>query len=395
MGYARNEVLEKYFAEHPYIEDDWETLARYFEYVAKETGFTISNVNAKYFRIKRRGKKKKVKKYNVTEELQTRRLHAAIKELKTEKEALIKRLEDSEAQYDALSNIKQHTELKEIRIIEQTSTHEVVPVISISDIHAEETVESEVVNNLNAYNLDIAAKRVTQVFSNSLKLVRMFQNKDKINTVVISLLGDNITGYIHEELMESNSLSPTEATRFIKGHLISGIKLFADLGYQIKIPCARGNHGRTTIRKRFSTGYKNSYEFGMYLDMADFFVHAGYTNVEFIISKSEYTYLQIFDKMNRFCHGDHFGYSGGVGGIFPSMLKFLYRMNETMNADCTFLGHWHKYTPLAKEYKVVVNGSVIGVAPYGLNFGASQPIQNIQLIDSKYGYTGNFPVICE
>jgi hypothetical protein len=68
-------------------------------------------------------------------------------------------------------------------------------------------------------------------------------------------------------------MSPPEAILFIQELLIKGIKALSESGNftSIKIPCLPGNHGRTTKRKRYTTGYKNSYEWLMYHHIAKIF----------------------------------------------------------------------------------------------------------------------------
>lgn len=386
---SKAQRLRQYFKENHKAQID----SAYFDNAAAAAGTTYSYARTVYY-TRDEGINESVKPAEeiIKDNLAGRKQDAKIKELKAINEQLLQALEESEARFDTLLNIKQYVDISEIVKIESNDIHEAIPIISISDVHFEERVEADVVNGVNEYNADIARERLRNVFSNGLKLVRMFQKDTEIKTVVIALLGDNITGYIHEELVESNTLSPTEATLAAKAVLIEGIKLFAEQGFRVLIPCARGNHGRTSARKKFSTGYKNSYEQMMYCDMAQLIKLMGYNNVEFIISKSEFTYLQIFNTLNRFCHGDHFKFAGGIGGIFPSMFKFLHRINEVRKADCTFMGHWHQYYAAARR-GFVINGSVIGTNAYGLNFGADIPVQNIQLLDSKYGYTGNFPIV--
>lgn len=391
---SKADLLREYFRNNQKLARD----SSFFDKAAAASGTHHTYARNLYYYLKaQKGEpeipQEKTPDILLDESLAFRKYEAKIKDLKTQNEALMRRLEDAELRYDAALNITQFVELTEIKEIKSSQDkHEVVPVISISDIHIEEKVDSDVVNNLNEYSVEIAKERVRKVFANALKLVRMFQKDSEINTVVIALIGDNITGYIHEELMESNPLSPTEATIEVKALLIDGIKLFADSGFKVVVPCCRGNHGRTSAKKKFATGYKNSFEWMMYQDMRNIFKTMQYNNVEFITTKSEFVYVNILGKVNRFCHGDHFKFAGGVGGIFPSMFKFINRINEGIKADCTFMGHWHSYYPAARK-GFVVNGSVIGTSPYGLAWGADTPVQNIQLIDSKYGYTGNFPIV--
>jgi hypothetical protein len=60
-------------------------------------------------------------------------------------------------------------------------------IIGASDWHAEETVDPETIDHLNAYNLDIAQKRATNFFQNSLKLKESFEKETPINNMVLWL----------------------------------------------------------------------------------------------------------------------------------------------------------------------------------------------------------------
>ena len=216
-----------------------------------------------------------------------------------------------------------------------------------------------------------------------------------IDTLVLALLGDFITGYIHEELEEINTLTPPEATLLMQELLISGIKLLSENGKfkKIIIPCTPGNHGRTTKRKRYSTGYKNSYEWLMYNNIERLFKeNGGYNNIEFIIPESEFIYLNLFGYINKFSHGDHFNYQGGIGGLEVPLKKWILRENAVIKTDMSWIGHWHQYIILNR---VRVNSSVIGYNSYARAFGfePESPKMQFQLLDSKRGFTLNHPII--
>ncbi len=265
------------------------------------------------------------------------------------------------------------------------------------DLHAEETVKKEVMNNLNEYNLEIFIKRFTRYFSRLLYVIRMQRKAGhNINNLVLAFLGDLITGYIHEELMESNSLSPTEAANILLDLMVSGIKLLSEEGdfKKIIIVGIRGNHGRTTKRKRFSTGYKNSYEWLMYKRLEKTFTEHldGYENVEFVIPESEFAYIDIYDKKWGFSHGDHFNYLGGIGGVMVPLMRWLSKINDVVDADMRGIGHWHQYISLPR---CLVNGSMIGYGPYALGkgFAPEEPKMQLQLQDRKLGSTVNIPIL--
>jgi hypothetical protein len=273
---------------------------------------------------------------------------------------------------------------------------EVIAISILSDVHIEELVAKSVVNNLNEYNLNIAGERVTRYFKRLMYMINQTRKSGyKVDNLVLGLLGDFITGYIHEELEESNQLTPVQATIFVQDLLVKGIKFLSEEGNfsKIIIPCVPGNHGRTTSRKRFATGYKNSYEWLIYIGIKNLFSETTkYDNVEFIIPESEFIYLDLFGRINKFSHGDHFNYQGGIGGLEVPLKKWVLRENAVIKTDMSWIGHWHQYIVLNK---VRVNGSLIGYNSYTRAFGfePEPPKMQFQLLDKKRGYTLNNPII--
>lgn len=360
-------------------------------------GFVCEEIS-KIIKGNRSKKETELQKKITNDSLKLRQAQKDLKFYKSQNRQLADELLESRDAYNALIGIKEDVEIEEIKPIEATGKHEVTPIVSFSDIHIGEDVDPDTVNGLNEYNPEIARESMWAIARSVVKIIKSESKRVTIKNIVIALLGDNITGYIHEELVEGNSMSPTEETRAVKKLLIEVIKYIAD-SYpfeRIIIPCSKGNHGRTTKRKRFATAYKNSYEWMMYWDIKDYFELAGYTNIEFVIDKSSYTYVDIYNKTNRFCHGDHFRYGGGFSGILIPLSKWLRNVNRQINADCTFMGHWHQYHGLAQSWGCVVNGSVMGTNTFALELGFSgAPCQNIQMLDSIWGYTAGIPIYIE
>lgn len=127
-----------------------------------------------------------------------------------------------------------------------THTSETTAILALSDWHVEETVDPDTVNGKNEYNLEIADRRIRRVFEKAHLLTNIWRNHTKIETLVMPFLGDFITGYIHEELQEGNSLSPTEAVLWVQKRLIGGIQMMLEETKfkRIVVPCNFGNHGR-------------------------------------------------------------------------------------------------------------------------------------------------------
>ena len=291
--------------------------------------------------------------------------------------------------FDSLEDVA----YKEVSIDHTPSLHnEATVIVGLSDVHVEETVKSKSVSDLNEYNLSIAEKRVTKFFNKIIKLTRQERKDITINTLVLNILGDLISGYIHEELIENNSLSPVEAARFIKSILIPNIKYLSENGGfdKIVIPMVCGNHARTTKKISYSSGYRNSYEYMLYKDIEQTFTTflIGYNNIEFLIPEAAFAVYSIYGKRIRACHGNHFNYRGGIGGLHIPLMTWLYKKDRVENIDMTIMGHWHTYL-IGDNY--LVNGSVKGFDAYAYDKGMKYepPLQQFQLIDAKRGFTVN------
>lgn len=308
--------------------------------------------------------------------------------------ALLKEFDLSELRYTELLNIKEPVPIENITpLVDSGKDNEAVAIGLFSDWHLEEKVEKAMVNGVNEYNLEIAQKRSFKAFQSLLRLIKKERNEVNIDTLILWLGGDFITGYIHEELVEGNYLSPTEATRFAKKLLINGINFLLEHGgfKKVIIPCSAGNHGRTTMKLRISTGYKNSYEWMMYQDMRDYYEND--KRVHFIIPESSIGYMEVFDKTIRFFHGDQIKFGGGIGGVDIPLRKWILRANQGRMAHMNFMGHFHDMN-LGRD--IARNGSLIGVSPYSQRFalGDNEPEQGFMLLDKKRGFTIKAPIFC-
>lgn len=316
-----------------------------------------------------------------------------ITELKRKLEYVISELDLSDKRYNDLLRVKEPIDVFNFEPSGKTSKtrQRATPIISLSDWHLEEKIERGIVNGFNEYNLKIAETRVKTLGNNILKLLDSVSTGVNVNDLCIWLGGDMISGYIHDELIENNNLSPLEAIRYAKRLLISLIEyLLLKTPYNLILPCSIGNHSRTTKKMQPSTGYKNNYEYMMYMDMQDYFQRN--KRVKFHIPISDDCYITIFNKVNRFFHGDAIKYGGGIGGLSIPLIKYIHRKNAQMVADFNFLGHFHQL--LYPTSDTCVNGSLIGLSAYGYKIGFKPeiPAQALTLLDEKRGYTIKAPI---
>lgn len=301
---------------------------------------------------------------------------------------LLREIDLLESRFEALLAIKNEVERITILPKEKKSKNEAVAFALASDWHVEERVDADVVNGLNRYNLQVSAFRMSNFFRNVLRLVEKERHTSHITELVFWLGGDLMTGYIHEELVESNYLSPIEAILFLKQHLISGIDFWLkNSSMRITVVTNHGNHGRTTEKLKVATSYKNSFEYMLYMDLAS--IYEKEKRVRFQVAKGEFNFIQIYGVKIRTSHGYTIKYNGGVGGITIPAMKFIATQNRIERADYDVWGHHHQYFPNPYFFQ---NGSLIGVSAYGRRYGGEQPKQGFFIVDSKNAITTMLPV---
>ncbi len=267
-----------------------------------------------------------------------------------------------------------------------TERREACALVVLSDWHVEERVDPEVVQGLNRYTPKIAEFRFRRAAEAIVWLIREKQSRFDVRRILLGVLGDMITGYIHEELQESNYLSPPKATAFaarLVGDLIQHL-LDADIGLEtIAVVFKCGNHGRTTHRVRTGTGVANSYEWIAYHIVMQRF--ADNPRVVFQLDEGHHSISEVYGMRIHTHHGDSVRSMGGVGGVDIPLNRSAARWREKYRAHVSIVGHFHEQQFGAK---VLRNGSGIGYSSYAdwLAHASPEPAQQIFcLIDKKRG----------
>lgn len=320
----------------------------------------------------------------------TRQVQKTNDTAKKEREELLRIIESQQAQVDAALALSQGAvDFRPIRKIKTGRSGSAVACAIASDWHVEEPVRSESVNGLNKFNLEVAEARIESFFKSTVKLVEIQRHGTKIDKLVLGLLGDFMTGFIHEELMQTNELTPTETVLWLMEQLGSGLKFLEPHFEEIILPCCYGNHGRTTVKSRHATGPRMSYEWMMYHLLAKQFPQFTWE-----IADSYHHYVEVDGRKIRFHHGDGLKYQGGVGGLTIPVEKAIASWNKGITAYLDVFGHWH--TSLQTN-KFVSNGSLIGYNAYAVSIKAAYepPSQSFFLLDKDRGKTISAPIFLD
>lgn len=333
-----------------------------------------------------------MKKWQEIERKSTAKAHASeVADLKKQIKRYQQTVEELDSQLGIVSALKSTSPGTDTYAVKSSGKHDAAAVAVLSDWHVEETVDPKTVSHLNTFDLAVADRRIEKLIGSILRITEIERHGRDIPVLVLAILGDLMTGYIHEELREENSLSPTQTILWLRERLSKLIRTLQREGNfdRIVVPCSPGNHGRTTIKPRHSTSYKNSYEWLLYK-----LLEQELPGVEWVVGESYHTYLDVYGKTFRLHHGDGLKYQGGIGGLTIPVEKAIASWNKGRVADLDIFGHWHQSQ---QNPKWVSNGSLIGHNAYSIAIKASYepPQQTYFLFDAKRGRTGTFPIFLE
>lgn len=351
------------------------------------TAIVSANLAKDFARDPKKAAREHVAKEAVSRnELEAHRANLKITELETRLEKTVRELHDAHGQINALRDLRAIKPAKPViapRGRGEGKQRLGVPVALFSDWHVEEPVDPNTVNGLNKYDLDIADACIKKLAEDFAWMLR--DPRYDCRTAVVWYGGDLFSGYIHDELIEGNFLSPTRAMAWLLPRMEAQIrKILAECPSieRLIVVCNDGNHGRNTHKIRIATRTANSLEWLLYFELANRF--RGEPRVEFQIAEGEYSYLTVYDQTLCFFHGDSVKYQGGVGGLLVPMKRGLNELRKYRPVHVFHAGHFHQYT---NHQDIVVNGSMIGLNAYAMRYKfAPEPRQQAwYMLDATRG----------
>lgn len=306
------------------------------------------------------------------------------------RESLAREIE-LERQVEHLTSIYPPARPKAVKSRKRGKARGVASIVPANDWHVEETVDPATVSGKNSFDLEIAEDRIHRYYRKIPELIEWQNHLAPVVELWHPLLGDLISGYIHEELVETNSLSPTEACVFLQEMICGGIDyLRRETKLPVMIPTCVGNHGRTTQKKRIKSSCANSFEWLLYTTLARYY--ANDPGVTWMVGRGYHNTQEIMGRKVRFHHGDGLRYQGGVGGLSIPVNKSVAAWNKVEAVDLDVFGHWHTFLWNYNDW--ISCGCLIGYNAYSVEIKASfqHPTQTFIVLDRLYGVTQATPV---
>lgn len=275
------------------------------------------------------------------------------------------------------------------------------PMTLWSDWHWGEVVRKAETGGVNAFNRQIALKRVNNLVNNTVNLLRNYGGKDpSYPGIWVMLGGDMISGSIHEELRETN-WGTVEEQALEVGEVIAGalVRMAEEFG-RVFIPCVVGNHGRKAHRPPAKAKVRENREYGVYKSLERHF--AGDERFTFFIPEETDFFFSVYRHRFLLTHGDSLGVKGGDGiiGALGPITRGTLKVHASerqigRDFDTIVMGHWHTYIPRSEAVAAIVNGTLKGYDEYArlmLRARASKPSQALWLVSPKHGIAAQWAV---
>lgn len=281
---------------------------------------------------------------------------------------------------------------------EKTSGH-VTALVLFSDTHFDEVVDPSAVMGKNAYNRSIALLRVEEFVNNLIKLSKDYTGYVKYDGLVLAMLGDILSGTIHEDLRETNEKTIIDSVLFWSGVVASMIKtIYESLELPMYIPCVVGNHGRLTEKRKVKNYTVDNFDFLLYKLVESEVNKLGY-KIKMDISLSTSKVIKIYNSRILLTHGDDFRGGSGISGNLTPLSIGFFRKGRLMQSlgdgiDYMAVGHFHERS---NYHEIMMNGTMKGMDEYTFSHGYAfqEPMQSFILFDPIHQQTITAPIFCK
>lgn len=231
----------------------------------------------------------------------------------------------------------------------------------LSDAHWDEVIRPEQINYPNAYDREVAVKRLKATVERTIVLSRDYITGLSFDGLILWLGGDLVSGNIHDELSRTNDgQHMLDTIDFWSDQLASAIVALADHFQRVHVPVVVGNHGRTSRKPEAKNAVRSNYDW-LLARIVQRALRAD-ERITWNISEARALYETVYEHRYRFEHGDQF--KGGeqiTGPIRPVMFGRQQLLNGGAQFDTLLVCDKHQYSSLPGA---TVNGSLCGYGEF-------------------------------
>jgi hypothetical protein len=324
--------------------------------------------------------------------------------LKRELKAVARENLDAENVRTVILGLTEHTPAPPKWLVDSkpATGHAGVPMTIWSDWHAGEVVSREEVNGVNEFNMAICEARVQRLVERTIDLCFNHMVGAEYPGIVISILGDMLSGEIHQELAETNEDDLMPVMLRLLDLMIWALRTMADHFGSVFVPCVPGNHGRQDIKPRAKRNVHRNFDWLLYCLLERHFADKSDNRIRFMIPDAGEVLFSVYGHRYMGLHGHDMGTRGGdgiIGALGPIMRgEIKTRSSQAQigrDYDTLLIGHWHQ--PLSLP-RVIVNNALKGYDEFArsrLRAIFTPPSQNLWFHHPKRGITCRWEILLE
>lgn len=281
-----------------------------------------------------------------------------------------------------------------------TSDHHAIANLLLSDLHFDEIVDPSAMRGMNAYNREIALKRLERLGDKTVLLARDYISGVKYDGLFLWVNGDIVSGNIHDELRRTNAGADVIDTVDYWADPLAGLMLhLADFFGNVHVISTVGNHARNSEKPMAKGAVKSSFD---WLTMRIIWrALRNDSRFTWNIPESPDVFESVYSTRYLCQHGDAF--KGGdqiAGPIRPVLFGDMRSLVREVDApdgqayDRFLVSHFHQYNVLGRG---TINGSVVGYNEYAkdkLKARWEPPQQALWIDTPENGPTMHLPVLC-
>lgn len=243
-----------------------------------------------------------------------------------------------EQKMDYLESIIKESNPTDLQISLRENNAKKTAIITCSDWHIGECFDNE----WGCYNSDIARERITEYVSKAIQRCIL----EGVSNVIISGLGDLVSGSIHKSIAVTNRENVIEQIMLASEYMLSFVKAFVDKGFFVTFTNICGNHSRIDVKNDAIKDERMDNLIGWFVS-----THlASYPNFKYV--KPQDTTLAEVDGF-WFVHGDNDNF--GKSGLSSLVLA------KGFKPRAVFMGHLHTFAvDDCYDVKICRGGSLCG-----------------------------------
>lgn len=277
------------------------------------------------------------------------------------------------------------------------------PLLQLGDFHWAEKISLEETGGVNEYGLAIGQHRVRRIIETAVSICFDYTVNPRYDGIVVPVLGDMVSGDIHEDLSLTNEVPIMPAVLDLFGVLIWAFETLADRFGRVFVPWVPGNHARTTTKLIYKGRHYRNFDWLLGCLLERHFQND--KRIQFYISPDGTdAYFTVAGRRFLMTHGDQLGVKGGDGiiGVLGPMARGQIKLANQVRRigkdfDHLLIAHFHTAGPLP-GWRVIANGSLCGWGEYsrlGIRAEPEPPTQNLLFVRPDYGIANYWPLFAE